>query len=361
MSIAITFIEVLWRATIYHLLPALILSLTILLFVLGVIKLLKINDASLRGILFLVALLKPIFVLIRGTFPLPYSIDAPLAINLQLPDPMNLIPAYLWHIEFHPGKLDIYLTDTNMRVSLILLVVAAAFFLCWRWRSYYLFCRGLNRQSLSTKDEKGQLAETLDRLRAKVPASVRLHVSRAKYESPFSIGVRAPLVVFPAYILDKLNAEEREAVLLHELVHIQQKDTLKQWIPVILKDFLLFSPFAHFSFAKICLEREKKVDALAAKSLNESQALASALLKTAKLMTGQKEPIPMSQSLLAQKFLKPGKTLTDRVKPLIDFKPQTDMSLSWGKRVLIGIIVFLLLYPQLFVHIRALFYKIQIF
>ncbi|MBE0478789.1 hypothetical protein IBX65_06700 [Candidatus Aerophobetes bacterium] len=349
------------RIAIYHITPALILSFTMLLLVSGVIRLFKIEEARLRGILFFVALLKPLVVLIRGTFPLPYSIYAPVAINLQLPDPMDFIPAHLWHIETHPGKIDIYATDINMCVSLILILAVAGIFLFWRWRSYYLFCKDLSRQSSFAKDEDDKLSDIFARLQEKIPARVRLLITREKYESPFSIGVKNPLMVCPFYILAHLTSEEKEAVLAHEFLHIQKKDTLWQWIPVILKDLLLFSPFAYLSFMKVCLEREKKVDRAVAKLLSDSKPLASALLKTAKLMSERKKSLPMHQSFFTQKFLAPGKSLTERIKPLIDFKAISDERMSRGKRILMGFIVFLLLYPQVFIHIRVFFYKIQIF
>ena len=113
------------------------------------------------------------------------------------------------------------------------------------------------------------------------------------------------------------------------------------------------------------MEREKKVDQAAANHLNDATSLASTLLKTAKLMTEPKKTLPMTQSFLAQTFLKPGAGLTERVKALIDFGKKRNHRLSWAKRIfkriLIGIGIALLLYVQVFVSIRVLSYMIQIF
>ena len=354
MEILTAFYTVLWRVAIYHLIPASILSLTSLLFVLGIIKVCRVKRPLLRGTLFFIALLKPLFVLIQGTFPGPVKIYAPIALSLQLPDPMNFIPAHLWHI-------DIQLLDTNMGISLILILAAVSLFLCWRWRSYYIFCHGLSQQSSSGYKGKKELFDILTELRKKIGTPARLLITKIEYESPFSVGARDPLMVFPSYILGHLTKEEKKAVLAHELVHIRERDTLRQWIPVILKDLLLFSPFAHFSFAKICMEREKRVDQAAANHLNNPTSLASALLKTAKLMTEPKKTLPMTQSFLAQTFLKPGAGLTERVKALVDFGKKRNHRLSWAKRILIGIGIALLLYVQVFVSIRVLSYMIQIF
>jgi len=361
MDFTIVFLELLRRITIYHLVPALILSSTTLLLVLGIIKLFKIKRPSVRGTLFFIALLKPLFILIRGTYPVSYKIYAPIAFNLQLPDPMNFFPAHLWHTDTPLYNLEIQLINTNMRVSLIIILAVVGLFLFWRWRSYYLFCRRLSKQSSFKKDEEQALSNILTQLQEKINNRARLIITEKEYESPFSFGLRDPVLVFPSYILAHLTSQEKKAVLAHELMHIHQKDTLRQWIPVILKDLLTFSPFAHFSFKKICLEREKRVDQATAYCLNDHLSLSSALLKIAKLMTKKKTPLPMTQSFfVTQKFLKLKKALTERIKPLINFPKEKSPYLSWSKRVLIAITIVFLLYPQMFIHIRALFYMLQI-
>jgi len=297
-----------------------------------------------------VALLKPLFTLIQGTSPAPYGVYAPISPGIQLPDPMNFIPAHLWYNEAQ-------VVDTNMSISLSLILMATSLFLFYRWRSYYLFCQSLSTQSSLQKEEE-EFRSILTKLRKKIGVQARLFITRTEYESPFSLGVRDPLMVFPSYILAQLTPEEKEAVFTHELVHIRQRDTFWQWVPVILKDLLLFSPFIHYVFRKISLEREKRVDQVAVNYLDNSLSLFSALLKTARLMRGQKSSLPMTQSFFTQRFLRPGQALTERTKALIDSPERR--KLSWGKRILIGIAIFLLLYPQFFLHIRLFSYTIQI-
>ena len=182
MEILTALYELLRRVVVYHLIPASILSLTSLLFVLGIIKLFRVKRPLVRGILFFIALLKPLFVLIQGTFPGPVKMYAPIALNLQLPDPMNFIPAHLWHT-------DIQVLDTNMGISLILILAAVSLFLCWRWRSYYLFCRQLSQQSSSGYRGTQELLNILTELQKKIGTPARLLITKIKYDSPFSVGV----------------------------------------------------------------------------------------------------------------------------------------------------------------------------
>ena len=354
MGIVAGFLEVAGRIVVYHILPALILSFTSLMVVLGIIRLCQVKRPSTRGILLFVPLLKPLFVLIQGIFPASHRIYAPVSPGLQLPDPMNFIPAHLWRTDFQ-------VVDVNMGISLILILVLVGLFLSWRWRSYYLFCHELSELSSLEKRKNQALWNTLARLREKISARARLLITRTEYGSPFSIGVRDPVIVLPSYILPGLTSKEKEAVLAHELVHIYQKDTIRQWIPVILKDLLVFSPFVHFSFAKISIEREKRADQAVARYLNDPIPLSSALLKIAKLMDRKKSLLPMTQSLLTRKFLKPGRVLTERVQELMNLSGKGKDRLPWAKRILIGIGIVLLLYPQIFIHIRVFPYTLQIF
>jgi len=353
MDIIVAFLEVIKRIAIYHLVPTLILSCTTFLLALALIKLCRVKRPSIRGLLFFVALLKPLFVLIQGTSPAPYGIHAPISPGLQLPDPMNFIPAHLWQNDFQ-------VVDTNMGISLIVVLTVVGLFLFYRWRSYYLFCRNISKQSSFKQKENQEFGNILTKLRKKIGVQARLLITRTKYESPFSVGIRDPVMVFPSYILAHLTPKEKEAVLAHELMHIHERDTFQQWIPVILKDLLAFSPFIHFTFAKISLEREKRVDRAAVNYLDNSLSLSSALLKTAKLMAGEENSLPMTQSFLISKFLKSGRTLTERIKALINLPERGNNHLSWSKRILIGIGIFLLLYPQIFLHIRIFSYTIQI-
>ncbi len=309
MDILETFWELVQRILVYHIVPAVILSSTTLLLVLGIIRLCRIERPSLRGILLFIPLLKPLIVLIQGTFPAYPKMAYPISVGLRFPDPMHFIPAHLW-------QSDTQLLDTNMRVGLIIIFVVVGLFLWWHWRSYYSFCRGLAKQSLVGQKKRGELFSILTQLRDKISTSAKLLITRTAFEGPFCIGVRDPIIVIPSYILAHLSPGEKKAVLAHELMHIYQKDTLRQWVPVILKDLLVFSPFAHLSFARIYVEREKRIDRAVANYFNDSTLLASALLKVAKLMTQKKIPLPMAQSFLTQKFLKSGGGLAERLRLL---------------------------------------------
>jgi beta-lactamase regulating signal transducer with metallopeptidase domain len=76
----------------------------------------------------------------------------------------------------------------------------------------------------------GRVAASLARaVRAScAPAGVRVAVS-ARAGSAFVWGRRRPLIVLPAALVERLTDAELDAVLLHELAHLQRGDGLARW------------------------------------------------------------------------------------------------------------------------------------
>lgn len=354
MDFAWAFLELAQRILLYHILPTVVLSCTMLLIVSALVKLGRIQNPSTRGILFSVALLKPLFVLVQGTFPSARKLYAPVSPSLVFPDPVNFVPTHLWRAAPSP-------IETKMGISLAVVLAVVGFLLFWRWRSYYLFCQRVSNLPSSNRKEKQSLENALERLEGKLHTRGTVQITETKYESPFSVGIKNPVMVFPAHILAHLDPQEEEAVVAHELTHIREKDTLRQWMPVILKDLLVFSPFAHSAFAKIAAEREKRTDQAAARHLDDSSFLSSALLKTAKLMVKKREPLPMTQSFLTQRFSRSGRVLSQRLRALSLLSKTKQKPSSWPKRVFLAFGIAVLIYPQIFLHFRALSYSIQIF
>lgn len=78
--------------------------------------------------------------------------------------------------------------------------------------------------------------------------------------SPFVCGIRAPLLVMPRALFDRLDGAQLRQVLLHELAHIKRRDLLWGWIPEIARVMYFFHPIAHWVCARIRLERELACD-----------------------------------------------------------------------------------------------------
>ena len=64
------------------------------------------------------------------------------------------------------------------------------------------------------------------------------------------LGIFEPLVVVPAYFVDKLRRDELELILLHELAHVRRYDNLILLLQRLLAVALFFTP--SYGSAVIC-------------------------------------------------------------------------------------------------------------
>ncbi len=89
----------------------------------------------------------------------------------------------------------------------------------------------------------------------------RLVVTGAQV-SPFTCGVRRPLVVLPKTFVQKANRHSLLAVLAHEFAHVRRRDSLLGFVLCICDAIYFFHPVVHLVRRRILFEREKACDAL---------------------------------------------------------------------------------------------------
>ncbi|MCB1036599.1 MAG: M56 family metallopeptidase, partial [Acidobacteria bacterium] len=110
--------------------------------------------------------------------------------------------------------------------------------LCYRrWNRF-------RSQLLQGREEtSGRLAERLElqRRRLGLKAPVRLLLSSSVLE-PGVWGVRQATLLLPEGVAETLQDDELDAVLLHELVHVQRRDNLVGWTLLLLRCLFWFHP-----------------------------------------------------------------------------------------------------------------------
>ena len=92
------------------------------------------------------------------------------------------------------------------------------------------------------------------------------------------VGVRDPLVVIDRAMLTRLDDEELEGVLAHELAHIARRDNLLAWAVAVVRDVAFFVPGAAWAVRSLHREREAAADHDAVEVTGRPAALASGLL-----------------------------------------------------------------------------------
>lgn len=153
---------------------------------------------------------------------------------------------------------------------------------------------------------------------AKLAASLgvkgpRVRVFNAAQPIACVAGTARPVMYLSSGLLAHLNADEREAILAHELAHLRHQDNLLAWLDaVLLRAFQLFPPLRR-AWREGLVEREEAADALAALTTRRPLVLAGALIKVAEW-----GPSPAASGSAA--FLDDMAALERRVERLLAFE-----------------------------------------
>jgi beta-lactamase regulating signal transducer with metallopeptidase domain len=135
--------------------------------------------------------------------------------------------------------------------------IGCAFFMM-RLSAGYLYLQNIKRTSVPVLNEwKGRI-EILSR-KLRLTTTVVLAESARVY-TPLVIGFVKPFIVLPAGLISGLNAEQVEAILMHELMHIRRNDFLLNLFQSLLEALLFFNPFVWMISSILRTEREHCCD-----------------------------------------------------------------------------------------------------
>jgi len=139
----------------------------------------------------------------------------------------------------------------------------------------------------------------------------RVLVTRGASGGAAVIGVRDPIVLLDEEILLRLDAQELEGVIAHELAHVARRDNLVAWAVAIIRDVAFFVPGAGWAVRALHREREAAADQDAVGVTGRPAALASGLLNVVELTTAGRQ-VPHGCAALV-----PSSTVVDRVRLLL--------------------------------------------
>jgi Zn-dependent protease with chaperone function len=129
----------------------------------------------------------------------------------------------------------------------------------------------------------------------------------------FVVGMRRPLIVVGQDLIERLDAEELEGVIAHELAHVKRRDNLVSSALGVLRDLTFFVPGGGWAVRQLHRERELAADRVAVSVTARPGALASGLLKVL-------EDAPQRGHACAA--LAPSGGVVDRVRVLLQDAPQ---------------------------------------
>ena len=156
-----------------------------------------------------------------------------------------------------------------------------------------------------------------------------------RVQTPTAIGLVAPLVVFPRWVLEELPADEVKQILLHELAHLRRWDDWTNLLQKLVRAVLFFHPAVWWIESKVSLERELACDDAVLAVTEQPRAYAECLAHLA-------EKTLVRRSLaLAQAMLGRMQQTSRRVAQILDpNRPrETKHAWRWAVPLVSGLVV----------------------
>lgn len=162
---------------------------------------------------------------------------------------------------------------TILSVIYIFVVFTLFFRLCIEYRRTSV----LARQQLQKANPELRIFIREMAQRMGIRKNVQLWLSEL-VDTPLTIGFWKPVVLLPVASINQLSLPQAEAVILHELNHIQQNDYLINLLIAFAEIVMFFNPFARLMTNMIRKERENSCDDMVLQFRYKPQDYAKALL-----------------------------------------------------------------------------------
>ncbi|HEX7955567.1 MAG TPA: M56 family metallopeptidase, partial [Pyrinomonadaceae bacterium] len=133
----------------------------------------------------------------------------------------------------------------------------------------------------------GREFDALGRARARLGLKDEVLLSlSAERTEPGVWRARRPVVVLPAQVAPELDDEELEAVLLHELAHVERRDNFFGYLQTALQCVFWFNPAVWLVGRRLLAERERACDERVLEAGGEAGAYAAGILKVVRFCSG---------------------------------------------------------------------------
>jgi TonB family protein len=141
--------------------------------------------------------------------------------------------------------------------------------------------------------------------------------------APVTVGIFRPVILLPADIRDWATPEEQNAVVLHELAHVERRDPIVNLFQTLVGAVLFFHPAVRYALRRLLLERELACDERVLDAGAQPAAYAEILLKVAERSVAKPEAYQLA-------FNASGKTLDRRVSMIFNYRS----SIPGGSRLI---------------------------
>ena len=171
--------------------------------------------------------------------------------------------------------------------------LSGALICLWRWNRGIAKVTRMRRDAVILSGHDAEIREAAAHLG--LGAKVQLLRSSAEVV-PLAAGVRDPVVLLPASA-SEWSHERLRVVLLHELAHIQRRDSLTQALAELARCLYWFHPLVWLALRRLRVERERACDDLVLRAGTGASDYASHLLGLARsLQPAELSPAAVSMT-----------------------------------------------------------------
>jgi TonB family protein len=114
--------------------------------------------------------------------------------------------------------------------------------------------------------------------------------SSTEISGPATVGVTRQTLLLPPAFLDKLSTDDLDALLAHELAHIERWDFAKNLLYGILTLPIAYHPLLAVTRKRLAETRELVCDAMAAEAVGGREGYARSLLRLARMLSDRPAP-----------------------------------------------------------------------
>ena len=174
---------------------------------------------------------------------------------LELTSDLSTKRYYFSNLIIHLGN-DIYVSH-NIKKRIVYLIFAgcvAAVILCIQFYQYFKLRKVLNRLSADNNVETPEyILGYIDNLRAVLNLHTKISLIFSPYiEVPSVIGLARPVIYIPEPYLDRFSPESIKIIIMHEMIHVKNRDLLIKFLALFAIALNWFNPLCYFLFYEIC-------------------------------------------------------------------------------------------------------------
>jgi Zn-dependent protease with chaperone function len=228
-------------------------------------------------------------------------------------------PESLWHLllftDERSGSIAFYTFSGTPGQWLLLVGATIVSFMLLRRLAGVVLLRRLVRRCVPLDERGDEVRATVDRLArvADLKSVPEVLVLPEGACGAFAIGIRRPRILVSRDLLERLEASELEAILAHEIAHVESGDMHLVSGAGLLRDMMAWNPAAHVALRLLEADRELEADRRAAAITGKPLALASGLVKMCELLRAR--PARSYRATLAA--LRPRGAVQRRVRRLL--------------------------------------------